>query len=293
MRRKLRDSGFIKLIDAVFDALASPFAWLSSLMRLVPKQWKKWLLPLLVLSLAVFFRQEIIALLKEWYGPRIYVTALPSKKEQLEPYYGQYNLLYEFQLDRSHTASSVRAESDVKALFAQTPAIFLAPFTCNRKDLGTGFYRLTIISQNLGSEKAIDYELMISFTGKESTDSGVRIVDVESDNFQVGYLYQQEAGINPPPCLQARGLEDKAARKKLRKSPLSLTHSTYKQLGLTRDVVMMDGALEAHFFQTVDMVVWVPERTDNFAILYHIDCQNCRWVFRTKSYAQLLSVEQV
>ena len=70
-----------------------------------------------------------------------------------------------------------------------------------------------------------------------------------------------------------------------------LMRETYKELGLTRDMVILKGTLEAQLFQVAVLLVAVPAESSNFAVVFNIDCSNCKWAYRTTSYAQIIQLE--
>jgi hypothetical protein len=78
------------------------------------------------------------------------------------------------------------------------------------------------------------------------------------------------------------------------KAPASipaLTRDTYRGFQLTRDLLILNGTLEAHFFQSASVLLAVPADVKTFATIFHVECENCSWFYKTISYGQLVEVE--
>jgi len=275
-------------LHILFQSLLGRIPWLSGLGRLVPRRWEGWLLPGLVLALLVYFHEDIQGLLKEWYGPDIVITALPERTQLAN--FGSSDLLYEFKVKRAAAATRVGSEAELYKLFETARPITLVPFHCGGKPAPAGhnLYKLSIISQNLGSQTAREYSVMLSFSGAQQADSGVHMLHLESDEFKVSYLYLQKPDFPRPTCLVTHGGKSESVLDPATQRRYPLIRATYHDLGLTRDVAILEGTLEARLFQTIEIIVAVPKAVRKFAVLYQVDCANCRWFYRTTSYAQIL-----
>lgn len=250
------------------------------------------LLPLVGASVA--FKDNILHVVRERYGPIVIVSAIPRPLPDIRGI-GKRSLLYEFEFNDIN-ATRLYGDEDVAKLFLSRP-ISIARCHCSGKTTTprTRMYKMSVGIQNKGSQIAKDYSLAIAFSGREDikTDPGVRIAQVSTDALEVNYLYQQAQGCKLPKCVRDDAVQGKAAEKKSPSpEPISkLARQTYKEIGLTRDVVILKGSLEAHMFQTVDLLIDVPSGVDRLAILYYVECANCRWFYRTESFGQLISLE--
>ena len=70
-----------------------------------------------------------------------------------------------------------------------------------------------------------------------------------------------------------------------------LTRDTYQALGLTRDLIILDGTLEAHLFQAATLLIAAPESLNQFATVFHVECENCSFFYKTISYGEVVALQ--
>ncbi len=71
-----------------------------------------------------------------------------------------------------------------------------------------------------------------------------------------------------------------------------LVRESYRDIGLTRELLILEGKLDPLLFQTINMLVKVPPTLNKFVILYHIQCKNCSsFSLRDMWYGQVIRVE--
>jgi hypothetical protein len=73
----------------------------------------------------------------------------------------------------------------------------------------------------------------------------------------------------------------------------ALTRDTYQTLGLTRDLLILSGSLEARLFQAATVLIAVPVGRRKFATVFHVECSNCSWFYKTNSFAQIVGTADV
>lgn len=247
---------------------------------------------------------EIIHFFGEIYGPVVIFSAFPATKDFSK--YGERSYLYEMELEDGSLAKPVIARhgllytalhfysslqndpnnhnSDSVWVKDKPGPIPIMRFKCKENP---DIYKLYIMIQNKGDRTAEKYKMTIRFSGrdKQHIDPGVRIVHVESDALEVGYLYQQHPQIQLPTCIKNQ-LKAKSSKEPAEKVS-ELARLGYQEMGLTRDVVILSGSLEAHLFQTINMLLKVPS-TEEFLILYDVECANCQWFIKTNSFGQII-----
>jgi hypothetical protein len=291
-------------------------------------QLRNQLLALILAVLAaplVLFSGSIWHAIQEAYGPDVVIGVVPSTGVTA---FGARNLLYEFTFAKGRLASAVDRDYDVARLLAGSPSVRLAAPLCEiETDHGRyRISKLVVIAQNNGHKTAKDYEMVVSFSGAdvEHADPGVRIVGWATDALRVSYVYQHIDTWNLERCAalspfmdglgkgSGGGAEDTTdpdkdiqdgvtglralvkavrtpAREKGEMAAISkLMRATYGEMGLTRDVLILRGTLEAHLFQAAAVLVAVPTEVRKFATLFNIECSDCSHFYRTKSFAQLL-----
>jgi hypothetical protein len=306
-RRKKHRSLFDVLV-AIGDAIPGFKAFRTHIATRLPEKYRRPLLGVVfVISLAgaTWFGlgNSVVHLVEELYGPNVVIgVATPQELTGA----GQRSLLYEFVFSKDKLASSISDDGDVERLFA-TPAAVMLQTDC---DVVLGerpmrLAQLVLVAQNSGHKTATGYEMMVSFSSKDlgRPDPGVRILGVSTDALQPGYLYQQDspahigAAIRGCPRLAPYYSElapAKAAKEKEKSSGPEkipeLTRDTYRAFGLTRDLLILSGTLEAHLFQVATVVIAVPPEVRQFATVFHIECANCSWFYKTTSFAQLVGV---
>lgn len=281
---------FGKLVESLSSLVSLRFPWLAAIIKRVPPRLKFWAnaaVGLVVIGFGVWeFGADVRHIVAEWYGPDVIVSVLPPTLNLNQ--YGSRDLLYEFRYDKDKMATQLRNSDAVRELAVDGTSIAVAPYSCKtgQQAAPSGLYKLSVVVQNIGDRTAEEYKLTITFSGTDlrQPDPGIRIAHVDTDALKVDYLYQQDPEITIPSCVREEiGLFEQQPEK-----PSALTRSTYEELGLTRDLVILKGTLEAHLFQIVNLLVRVPEPTKRFVILYHVECANCRLFVRTASYGQVV-----
>jgi len=251
------------------------------LAALLPKRFRKpaiaGLVVLGVLAPIVWkFHAEAWHAFREFYGPDVVIGVLPGPGSISRA--GTPHLLYEFTFARRMVVP-LRTSEDVERLARGPSPVLLRPFLCPGEETSGQLYKLSIVSHNMGDRTAEQYQLTLSFSGPDlrQRDPGVRIVHMATDDLRITYVYQQEPTIRRPSCitepLKTAGASD-------------LSRQTYADLGLTRDMAIVSGTLPAHVFQTADLIVKIPCSTSVFVVLFHVQCSNCRWFYRTMSLGQ-------
>ena len=282
----------------------------ENIARRVPKRYHR---PVKIIALVgsagtLFFTMysPMSHFLQEAYGPDV-VIGVTSARDLAK--FGQKSLLYEFVFNEDRLASQVSANRHVSELFASADPVKLEPICEISLDGETmRVAKLVLVAQNSGHRTATGYEMMVNFSSKDPMrpDPGVRILGVSTDALTPSYLYQQAAPATIRKALAScadlkpylREMEPPAKDKKAEdeKRPAvdripELTRDTYRGLGLTRDLLILNGTLEAHLFQLATVVVAVPLHAPLFATVFHVTCGNCSWFIKTNSFAQLVSME--
>lgn len=236
-------------------------------------------------------------------GPRILVSVLPHSKKDLS-LYGNPDISTEFKFDPrkiEKLETELDPEKELKDKIT-TPGIQINQFTCkesgrksNGQEQAKGkLYQLSLIIQNIGGLTAEKYELTISFNGAEirgSSDPNVRIVTVEGDGMDPKdiYIYSQDpqSRRNLPPCI----VNDYSDKNKPYE-PSFLIRKSYRDIGLTRELVIVTNRLESALFQTLNLVIRVPEGVNSFLVIYRIRCDSCTFGHKLATYAQLVCSSQ-
>jgi hypothetical protein len=244
-----------------------------------------------ILAGVVGFSDNAQHILREFNGPDVVLTIIPQGTSDT---YGKPDLLNEYRFDKTRGATHVETEEDVRALFDSRP-LSVGKLSCHHEDnsqpTSHDYYELNIGIQNLGWQTAKDYSIAITFSGQTKPDPGVRIALVESDGLDISYLYQQKSKtkIEVPSCIKEDVSDEQNNKREQHQEIVSnLARKVYKQVGLTRDVVILRGNLEAQEFQTVNLLVKIPSHLKKFAVIYNVECANCQWFYRTESFAQIV-----
>lgn len=284
-----------RFILLVYSWIGRKVPGITTFLKRFPPQQRAWIggaigLGIIVVGVIWNFRGDFLHGVKEFYGPDVVVSVLPANAD-LDAF-GERDLLYEFIFTKEKMSVPLRDSNAVEGLMTTGVPISINRFTCKGKDQlpSSDLYALSVLVQNRGHQTANDYKLVITFSGQDKNhrDPGVRIAHAESDALKVDYLYQQEPDIPLPQCVTAT--IEQAGDAKTEK-PSALARMTYQELGLTRDLVIVKGTLEAHLFQIVDLLIKVPATTKKFAILYHVECNSCRFFYRTSSYGQVVQLQ--
>lgn len=251
------------------------------------KQYKKSILAIISIGLFIFSEKDTILIsIKEYFAPNISMSIVPEKDFQK---HGAASYRYEYLLDGAKGVQHINNDYDIKHLSNGVP---ISRFSCNNKL--SDLYRLTIIIQNTGGNTAKNFKLSTWFSSVEDNrpvDPYVRIIHADSDGLSVPYLYQHlsEREINEllPSCIRD-GIESK---KEFPKRKFDLIKSTYHDLGLTRDVAIFEGTLEAHLLQNVVFLIQIPHDISKFAVIMDLECPDCKFSFKTATYGQLVVME--
>ena len=307
-----RDTQRRSPVDAVLDFFAEQFAWFrivrDKIISKVPTRYRK---PLLVVVLLVgvgvivstTIGTNLTHVFAEWYGPDVQIGVADIAAPI---HVGRRSLLYEFVFDKKKLATAVSADTDIAEILSNSPPVMIRP-ECKTSIGGQpmGVYQLFIIAQNSGDRTAKGYEVMISFSSKDALkpDPGIRILGKSTDALKVGYLYQQESDDDIAAALescktkalatyradvmrdQSEHRESDQAAESPPKIP-QLTRDTYRMFGLTRDTIFLDGTLEAHEFQLATLLIAAPVKVREFATIFHVECENCSFFYRTTSFGQ-------
>ena len=315
-RRKRFNIG--RALGVLTSLVSTKFPWLSPILKGLSARRRVWAsvsAGLVAIAIGAWqFGGSILHVLSELSGPDVIISVLPPVAKLGE--YGQKRLLYEFEFEKPAMAAFLSDDGSVRALWTTGKPIPVVRVACNEggRSSPSDLYKLSVVVQNRGDRTANDYKMVITFSGEDlvHVDPGVRIAHVESDALKVDYVYQQEPEIPLPSCImeekksvggkpsQNQQLNEiSATLGKIKEilspppeKPSALARMTYKELELTRDLVIVKGTLEAHLFQIVDLVIKVPDSSKKFAILYHVECGNCRFFYRTSSYGQIVQLQE-
>jgi hypothetical protein len=263
-------------------------------------------LVVLVVSTSAPIAPPVLHAAAEIYGPDVHIgIADPSALGK----FGSKSLLFEFVFGRDKFATSIEANSDIMNLFSRPPIAMLRP-ECEIAigDQRMRVYQLVIVIQNSGHRTAKGYEAMITFSSRDLSkpDPGIRILGSSMDSLTVGYRYQQLSDDSISTALKSctspavtSYLKDEAADQATPKQPGAegaphipqLTRDTYQSLGLTRDLIILDGTLEAHLFQAATLLVAAPANLNEFATVFHVECENCSFFYKTISYGEMVALQ--
>jgi len=243
----------------------------------------------------------------ELYGPDVQIgVANPSALSS----FGSKSLLFEFVFGRDKFATSIEKNSDVARLFSRPPIATLKP-ECSIVigEQTMRVYQLVVVVQNSGHRTAKGYETMITFSSSDLSkpDPGVRILGSSMDSLTVGYRYQQLSDDAISKALNSCASPAVASYLKDESSPKQptpnqtgadaaphipqLTRDTYQALGLTRDLIILDGTLEAHLFQAATLLIAAPANLNQFATVFHVECENCSFFYKTISYGEVVALQ--
>lgn len=297
-RARIRRSPHTPVIRGALFLFHHSIPFLRPVARAIAPRWRAPIVIGLGLIVSAIWAGKTFApsahqLTSELYGPSIALGVLPGTGTAGQ--HGRKDLLHEF-IFSTDMVSDLEDGDDVKQLWThihRQRAPRLARFACpgqapasddrHDPDGQESLYKLSVVIHNYGHRTAENYQLTMTFSGRDEAnhDPNVRIHHVETDDLKVSYLYRHAPVTSLPPCL-GKPVETGGA------SPLS--RQTYANLGLTRDMSIIQGSLPAHSFQTADYVVEVPCGLEEFAVLFHVQCGNCRLFVKTMSYGQLVRI---
>jgi len=249
-------------------------------------------------ALAYNMHEKIFHGFQEAYGPDV-VIGVTDPDKLVE--FGQRSLLYEFVFYSTKLASPVTTDDEIVDLFVYVPDVVVKPecaISLNERKYQIA--RVVLVAQNSGHKTAKDYQMIVTFSSNdlEAPDPGVRILGHSTDALRATYVYQQEpkktiaAALARCPSLRKFHAELTAEESggNTPEKISQLMRETYRSLWLTRDLIILNGTLEAHLFQLTTLVVAVPEEVSAFATVFHVECGNCSFFYKTNSYAQLVGM---
>lgn len=260
-------------------------------------RWAKWLAGVTgvigLLSTGFAFWDKLLDEATKYFSsPELVIGALdPTNLRRA----GARDIRYEFTLRRLDASRPLWSTADVVKLIRDGSRIRIGHFTCGEgsRSANGDLYQVVVAIQNLGLETAAKYRLSVEFgpgTAEQveagDFDPGVRILDAPGDAVPLVYLYQHVKPTHLPGCV-ARDVTRQLAKVE---QPGDLIRQTYRELNLTRDVAIFEGTLEPHLFQVFKLIIRVPPTLRAFLIIYSLECPNCRRVYRTVSYGQILEV---
>lgn len=232
---------------------------------------------------AINHQEDIIKFIKQIYQPNILISVIPTNKDEFQAF-SQASLMFETKLKHNKTLIRLGSDADVLQLFKNYEPIKIRPFSCNGKQ--SVLYELAIAIQNQGDNTAKNNNLTVWFSSSDIShpDPEIRMAYVAGDGLDTDYQYQQDSDISLPSCIKL------SENTKKEKKKFDLVQSAYREVGLTRDVTILKGSLEAHLFQVAILLIKVPTSISKFAVIVDVDWLDCEWGYKTNTYGQLLSV---
>lgn len=243
--------------------------------------------------------------LKKFEAPKIIVAVLPDNKLDLNKY-GKSSIRNEFKLNKDKVnkyESHYNKNSNIINTLDHKRETEIKKFTCDQKtnNKNHNLYILPFIIQNIGKTFTKGkYELLISFNtySNKEKDPGISVIAADGDDISLSKTYVYSKGVysqNPnqlpkfPQCLRNEFSQSK--EQKVYFVPL-LVQKSYQNVGLVRSLVTVDGSLETGLFQTVVLLLKIPNVINKFIVIFQVECKHCSAIvpFKTRTYAQAIYV---